>query len=86
MNPFTVGDIIVMKRSAAKSQKSDYYDYERWALTRLRVTSIDGPRLTAQAIDDRPDLDWLGERGPEYREAAQRAHMGMRYEDMEPYT
>lgn len=86
MSRFLVGDVIVMKRSAAKAQTSVHYDYERWALTRLRVTSVDGPRLTAQAIDDRPDLDWLGERGPDYREAVQRAHMGMRFEDVELYS
>lgn len=86
MNPFNIGDVVVMKRSSARAQTSPYYDYESWALTRLRVTSVDGSSMTVQAIDDRPDLDWLGEKGPEYRTAVQRAHMGIPYQDLELYT
>jgi hypothetical protein len=83
-NPFRVGDIVVLKRSAALSGNSQHYEYRLWALTRLRVTVSDDDGVLVQAIDERPDRDWImsGKRG----EDPQEAYMAFRLHELEFYT
>ncbi len=56
---FSEGDIVVVKADHANSQTSDKYDYSAWGRTRMKVTGGDEFMVTVQAIDQRPDREWL---------------------------
>lgn len=58
MTTFNEGDIVVVNDPNFIAE-SYAYDYSLWAKTRMRVTSVDGDLVFTEAIDERPDRQWL---------------------------
>jgi hypothetical protein len=55
---FKEGDVVVVDDPDFDPEQYQY-DYSAWAHTRMTVTSVDGPGITTQAIDERPDRAWV---------------------------
>jgi hypothetical protein len=55
---FKEGDVVVVNDPDFDPDQYPY-DYSAWAHTRMTVTSVDGPGVTTQAIDERPDRAWI---------------------------